>query len=88
MSGLDQRNSDSSPLWLARLSSSLIRLIITALNIVFVEFRLIAEYFDKLERISSRIQLTALLADLLKKTPPDAIDKVVYLIQGKLWPRL
>jgi len=51
-----------------------------------VEFRLIAEYFDKLERISSRIQLTALLADLLKKTPPDVIDKVVYLIQGKLWP--
>jgi DNA ligase-1 len=86
MSGPDQRNSDSSLLWLARLSSSLIRLIITALNIVFVEFRLIAEYFDKLERISSRIQLTALLADLLKKTPPDAIDKVVYLIQGKLWP--
>ncbi len=86
MSGPDQRNSDSSLLWLARLSSSLIHLIITALNIVFVEFRLIAEYFDKLERISSRIQLTALLADLLKKTPPDAIDKVVYLIQGKLWP--
>ncbi|MCG2910984.1 MAG: DNA ligase, partial [Sulfolobales archaeon] len=51
-----------------------------------MEFRLIAEYFDKLERISSRIQLTALLADLLKKTPPDVIDKVVYLIQGKLWP--
>jgi len=86
MSGPDQRNSDSSLFWLARLSSLLIRLIITALNIVFVEFRLIAEYFDKLERISSRIQLTALLADLLKKTPPDAIDKVVYLIQGKLWP--
>ena len=53
---------------------------------LFVQFRLIAEYFDKLERISSRLQLTALLADLLKKTDKNVIDKVVYLIQGKLWP--
>lgn len=51
-----------------------------------MEFKVIAEYFDKLEKISSRLQLTALLADLLSKTDKSVIDKVVYLIQGKLWP--
>ncbi|MEM0304848.1 MAG: ATP-dependent DNA ligase [Saccharolobus sp.] len=51
-----------------------------------MEFKVIAEYFDKLEKISSRLQLTALLADLFSKTDKSVIDKVVYLIQGKLWP--
>jgi len=51
-----------------------------------MEFKLIAEYFDKLEKISSRLQLTALLTDLFKKSDKNVIDKVVYLIQGKLWP--
>ncbi|ARM75981.1 ATP-dependent DNA ligase [Acidianus manzaensis] len=51
-----------------------------------MEFKVIAEYFDRLEKISSRIQLTSLLSDLFKNTDKDVIDKVVYLIQGKLWP--
>jgi DNA ligase-1 len=51
-----------------------------------MEFKLIAEYFDKLERISSRIQITSLLTDLFKKSDKDVIDKVTYIIQGKLWP--
>ena len=51
-----------------------------------MEFKLIAEYFDKLEKISSRLQLTALLTDLFKKSDKSVIDKVIYLIQGKLWP--
>jgi DNA ligase-1 len=51
-----------------------------------MEFKVIADYFDKLEKISSRIQLTATLADLFKNTDKNVIDKVVYLIQGKLWP--
>ncbi|MCD6324157.1 MAG: ATP-dependent DNA ligase, partial [Desulfurococcales archaeon] len=46
----------------------------------------LVEAFSKLESISSRIQMTAVLVELLKKTPPDLLDKVVYLIQGKLWP--
>ncbi len=51
-----------------------------------MEFKVIADYFDKLEKISSRIQLTATLADLFKNTDKSVVDKVVYLIQGKLWP--
>ncbi|MBP1357308.1 MAG: ATP-dependent DNA ligase, partial [Sulfolobus sp.] len=51
-----------------------------------MEFKLIAEYFDKLERTSSKLQLAALMADLLKNSDKRIIDKVIYLIQGTLWP--
>ncbi len=51
-----------------------------------MDFKLIAEYFDKLEKISSRIQLTTQLAELFKASDPSIVDKVVYLIQGKLGP--
>ncbi|BDC19097.1 ATP-dependent DNA ligase [Acidianus sp. HS-5] len=51
-----------------------------------MEFKIIADYFDRLEKISSRLQLTSLLADLFKNTDKNVVDKVVYLIQGKLWP--
>lgn len=51
-----------------------------------MNFKLIAEYFDKLEKISSRIQLTTQLAELFKASDPGIIDKVVYLVQGKLGP--
>ncbi len=46
----------------------------------------LAETFEKMESTSSRLELTAYLAELLKKTPPKIIDKTIYLIQGKLGP--
>jgi len=48
--------------------------------------RLLAETMDKLELITARTQMVALLVNLFKDTPPDIIDKVVYLVQGVLWP--
>src|SRR5919107_8189 len=39
-----------------------------------------------MEKTTSRISLTGNLVDLFKKTPGEIIDKVVYLIQGKLAP--
>ena len=39
-----------------------------------------------MEQTSSRLALTDYLVALLKKTPPGIIDKVTYLIQGKLYP--
>ncbi len=49
-------------------------------------FKILAETFEKIEVISSRTQMTVLLVNLFKQTPPAIIDKVVYLLQGKLWP--
>ena len=39
-----------------------------------------------MEQTSSRLALTEYLVGLLKKTPTAIIDKVTYLIQGKLYP--
>ncbi|MCX8208059.1 MAG: ATP-dependent DNA ligase [Sulfolobales archaeon] len=49
-------------------------------------FEVLARAFDNAERTTSRTQLTSILVDLFKKSDPEIVDKVVYLIQGKLWP--
>ncbi len=50
-------------------------------------FETLAEVFERLETTSSRLQLVAILTDLFKKADPEDIDKVVYLVQGELWPQ-
>jgi DNA ligase-1 len=51
-----------------------------------VDFSLLVDTFEQMEQTSSRIALTDHLVTLLKKTPSDIIDKITYLIQGKLYP--
>lgn len=51
-----------------------------------MDFKPLVETFAEMEQTSSRIALTDHLVSLLKKTPSDLIDKVTYLIQGKLYP--
>ncbi len=49
-------------------------------------FSELSNYFDKLESTSSRLTLIDILSQLFKKTPPDSIDKVIYLLQGRVAP--
>lgn len=51
-----------------------------------MDFISLVDTFGQMEQTSSRIALTGHLVALLKKTPADIIDKVTYLIQGKLYP--
>ncbi|MGB9853926.1 MAG: ATP-dependent DNA ligase [Candidatus Bathyarchaeales archaeon] len=46
----------------------------------------IADAYEKIEATTKRLEMTDLLVDLVKKTPKEIIDKVVYLTQGKLYP--
>src|SRR5205807_3332993 len=46
----------------------------------------LVETYQKIEGTTKRLEITKLLVDLLKETPSDIIDKVVYLTQGKLYP--
>jgi DNA ligase-1 len=46
----------------------------------------IAESYEKIEATTKRLEMTDLLVDLLKNTPKEIIDKVVYLTQGRLYP--
>ncbi len=51
-----------------------------------MEFSVLAETFEKMEKTSKRLELTDHLVDLFKNTPPELVSKIVYLIQGKLRP--
>ncbi|MEM2676832.1 MAG: ATP-dependent DNA ligase, partial [Candidatus Bathyarchaeia archaeon] len=46
----------------------------------------IADVYEKIEATTKRLEMTDLLVSLLKKTPKEIIDKVVYLTQGKIYP--
>lgn len=46
----------------------------------------IVETYQKIEATTKRLEITRLLVDLLKETPSEIIDRVVYLTQGKLYP--
>ena len=49
----------------------------------FAEF---AQYLEQLEQTSSRLTLIDILSELFKVVKADEIDKVVYLIQGRVGP--
>ncbi len=51
-----------------------------------MRYSLVADAYEKIENTTKRLEMTDYLVDLLKKTPKDAIDIVVYLTQGKLYP--
>ncbi len=51
-----------------------------------MKYSLLADAYEKIEATTKRLEMTAHLVDLLKKTPLENIDKVVYLTQGKLYP--
>jgi DNA ligase-1 len=51
-----------------------------------LDYVVIADAYEKIEATTKRLEMTDLLVDLLKKTPKNVIDKVVYLTQGKLYP--
>jgi DNA ligase-1 len=51
-----------------------------------MQFSELAKYFEKLEGTASRLTLIEILAELFKKTPASEIEKIVYLIQGRLAP--
>ena len=51
-----------------------------------MRYSLIADGYEEIEATAKRLEMTDLLVKLLKQTPKDLIDKVVYLTQGKLYP--
>jgi len=51
-----------------------------------LKYAVIAEEYEKIEAATKRLEMTDLLVGLLKNTPKNLIDKVVYLTQGKICP--
>ncbi len=51
-----------------------------------MRYEQLAEVLEGIEATSKRLEMTDLLVKLLKETPEEIVDKVVYLTQGKLYP--
>jgi DNA ligase-1 len=51
-----------------------------------MQFSELADYLEKLEKTSSRLEITRILTELFKKTSSDEIQKTVYLSLGVLAP--
>ena len=51
-----------------------------------LDFKIIADGYEKMTKTSSRIELTNILVEILKATDPAVIANVAYLTQGKLHP--
>lgn len=49
-------------------------------------YSVLADTYQKIEATTKRLEITSLLVDLLKNTPDEDIERVVYLTQGKLGP--
>ena len=52
--------------------------------IVVMLFRDVAQHFSRIGGVSSRLEMTKLLVDMLEELPADEIDKAIYLSQGVL----
>ena len=46
----------------------------------------LVETYERLEATSKRLEMTAILADLLRSARPEELEKVIYLTQGKIHP--
>ena len=51
-----------------------------------MDYRLIAETYSQMEETQKRLKLIELYSKLLKQTPSNIINKVIYLTQGKIHP--
>ncbi|KKU09264.1 MAG: putative DNA ligase [Candidatus Woesebacteria bacterium GW2011_GWB1_45_5] len=49
-------------------------------------FKELSQYLEKLEKTSSRNEITSILSELFRKSTPAEIDKTVYLVLGSLAP--
>ncbi|HKZ45223.1 MAG TPA: ATP-dependent DNA ligase [archaeon] len=52
-----------------------------------MEYAILAENYEKLEAVSSKLKKTEILAELFSKTSGDELPKVVLLVQGLVYPK-
>src|SRR5207247_2139253 len=51
-----------------------------------MQFARVVEVYDKIEATTKRLEMTDLLVGLLRGTPKEELDKVVYLTEGRIHP--
>ncbi len=46
----------------------------------------LAQYFEKIEKTTKRNEMMEILADLFKKVDKEEVDKIIYLLNGRVAP--
>ncbi len=52
----------------------------------WLKYEILADSFQELENTSSYLEKNAIIADLLKETPPDSLEMVVPMLLGRVFP--
>mgnify|MGYP001481470470 CR=1 FL=1 len=51
-----------------------------------MKYSKLAELYEQLDKTTKRLEKTHILSEFLKETPAEDIDKVILLLQGKVFP--
>jgi DNA ligase-1 len=51
-----------------------------------MQYAYLVETYERLEATTKRLEMTEILAELLKNAEPEVVEKVIYLTQGKIHP--
>src|SRR5437667_12676281 len=51
-----------------------------------MQFARLVDAYEKIEATTKRLEMTELLVGLLRDTPKEDLDRVVYLTQGRIHP--
>jgi len=51
-----------------------------------MKYSVLADYYEKLEKISAKLKKTDIVSEILKKTPKDSLSKIVLLLNGRVFP--
>ncbi len=51
-----------------------------------MKYSLLVQSYDALDKTTKRLEKTKILSDLIKKTPKEEVEKVIYLLQGRVFP--
>lgn len=52
-----------------------------------MDYSTLAQVYSKLESTSKRLEKTEIVSELLKKTPDNLLEQVIYLLQGIVFPK-
>jgi DNA ligase-1 len=55
--------------------------------LVSMDYSILVDYYEKLEKVSAKLKKTEILAELFKKAEAQELPKIVLLVQGIVYPK-
>ncbi len=52
-----------------------------------MEFTVLCSYFERLEKTAKRLEMIAIIQELLSQTPTEELEPVIYMVLGQLGPK-